>query len=137
MAFVGKLWQSYVATSDFQGEEDSAQLSVKAGDIIKVLNKDDSGWWMVVREDEAGWVPSSYLKVDTEPTRSTSSDEEDSDTIGLNIPKIKVTDTEDYRAIYDYEGEEDSQVSFKEGDIITVVDKEEDGEELTHFTVCI
>ena len=85
---------------------------------------------MVVHEDEAGWVPSSYLTPESEPINS--SDEEDTDTIGLSVPKGKVIDTEEYRAIYDYEGEEDSQVSFKEGDTITVVDKEEDGEELTH-----
>ena len=54
-------------------------------------------------------------------------EEEDDDGIGLSIPGGKVITTEEYQAIDDYEADDEAQVSFKEGDVITVIDKEEDG----------
>ena len=123
----GNVWENYIVTKNFEGEADSKQLSLKKGDTIQIIRKDDSGWWMGTNGKMAGWVPPSYLRPAS--TLMESPDEEDSDVIGLNIPGGKVIDTEEYKAIDDFEAEEDSQVSFKEGDIITVVDKEEDGEE--------
>jgi uncharacterized protein YgiM (DUF1202 family) len=121
----GNVWENYIVTKNFEGEADSKQLSLKKGDTIQIIRKDDSGWWMGTNGKMAGWVPPSYLRPAS--TLMESPDEEDSDVIGLNIPGGKVIDTEEYKAIDDFEAEEDSQVSFKEGDIITVVDKEEDG----------
>ena len=111
---------------DFEAEKDSNQLSLKKGETIQIICKDDSGWWMATNGELTGWVPPSFLRPAS--TLSDSPDEEDDDVIGLNIPGGMVIDTEEYRAIDDYQGTEDSQVSFKEGDIVTVVDKEDDGE---------
>ena len=111
---------------DFEAEKDSNQLSLKKGETIQIIGKDDSGWWMATNGELTGWVPPSFLRPAS--TLSDSPDEEDDDVIGLNIPGGMVIDTEEYRAIDNYQGTEDSQVSFKEGDIVTVVDKEDDGE---------
>ena len=115
-----------MVTKDFQAEKDSNQLSLKKGETIQIIGKDDSGWWMATKGELSGWVPPSFIQ--PESTLMDSPDEEDDDIIGLNISGGKVIDTEEYRAIDDYQGTEDSQVSFKEGDIVTVVDKEDDGE---------
>ena len=111
---------------DFEAEKDNNQLSLKKGETIQIIGKDDSGWWMATNGELTGWVPPSFIRPAS--TLSDSPDEEDDDVIGLNIPGGMMIDTEEYRAIDDYQGTEDSQVSFKEGDIVTVVDKEDDGE---------
>lgn len=91
---------------------------------MQVIRKDDSGWWMVCSNGKVGWVPKSYLR----PTsKMESPDEEDDTGIGLSIPEGKVIAVEEYRAIDDYDADDEAQVSFKEGDVITVIDKEEDG----------
>ena len=110
---------------DFEAEKDNNQLSLKKGETIQIIGKDDSGWWMATDGELTGWVPPSFIRPAS--TLMDSPDEEDDDVIGLNIPEGKVIDTEEYRAIDDYQGTEDSQVSFKEGDIVTVVHKEDDG----------
>ena len=73
---------------------------------------------------KVGWVPSSYLG----PISRPGSPNEDEDSLGLCVPDGKVIQTEDYKAIDDYEAEDSSQVTLKEGDSVTVIDKEEDGE---------
>ena len=126
VVYAGNVWENYVVTKDFEAEKNSKQLSLKKGETIQIIRKDDSGWWMATNGKTAGWVPPSFIRPAS--TLMESPDEEDDDVIGLNIPGGKVIDTEEYRAIDDYQGTEDSQVSFKEGDIVTVVDKEDDGE---------
>ena len=126
VACTGNVWENYVVNKDFQAEKDSNQLSLKKGETIQIIDKDDSGWWMATNGELTGWVPPSFIRPTS--TLTNSSDDEDDDVIGLNIPGGKVIDTEEYRAIHDYQGTEDSQVSFEEGDIVTVVDKEDDGE---------
>ena len=126
---IGCAWDSYMASSDFEGDSKNTQLTLKTGDSVQVICKDESGWWMATDGESTGWVPSDFLQPVSESTTSDSSGEEDNDdVIGLNIPGGRVIHTEEYLAIDNYEAEDDSQVSFKEGCLITVVDKEEDGE---------
>ncbi len=53
----------------------------------------------------------------SEPTTPTQTD-------GFSVPALEV---EEYKAIDSYEAKGPGQISFEEGDIITVVDKIEDG----------
>jgi son of sevenless-like protein len=43
-----------IALYDYDPVEDS-QLRFKAGDEIKVIKKDESGWWDGVLNDQRGW----------------------------------------------------------------------------------
>ncbi|KII68353.1 Intersectin-2 [Thelohanellus kitauei] len=54
--------EKYVALFDFskQYEDD---LSMKAGDVLFLVNKDDEDWWLMKNTShETGRVPSTYLK---------------------------------------------------------------------------
>lgn len=42
-------------------------LSFQAGDFIKVLNRDSSGWWDGEINGTRGWFPSNYVVSDTVP----------------------------------------------------------------------
>jgi len=51
-----KALYSYDATND-------TELSFHEGDTIKVLQKDDSGWWYATIGDQQGFVPENYVEV--------------------------------------------------------------------------
>ena len=45
---------------DFQGEDES-ELSFKKGDVLKIINNNDEGWWKAEKDGEVGLVPAQYL----------------------------------------------------------------------------
>ncbi|XP_060084602.1 SH3 and PX domain-containing protein 2A-like isoform X2 [Ylistrum balloti] len=56
-----KLAEEYVVIGDYT-KEDKWDLNLKAGMVVQVVEKSESGWWFVTIEDHQGWVPSTYLK---------------------------------------------------------------------------
>ncbi|XP_021374579.1 SH3 and PX domain-containing protein 2A-like isoform X2 [Mizuhopecten yessoensis] len=56
-----KLAEEYVVIGDYS-KEDKWDLNLKAGMVVEVVEKSESGWWFVTIEDHQGWVPSTYLK---------------------------------------------------------------------------
>ncbi|KAL1257731.1 hypothetical protein QQF64_010975 [Cirrhinus molitorella] len=51
----------YRTTASYQREE-PCELSFPAGVQVKVLEKQESGWWFVRWGDEEGWAPTYYLQ---------------------------------------------------------------------------
>ena len=45
---------------DFQSEDES-ELSFKRGDVLKIINNTDEGWWHAEKDGEIGLVPAQYL----------------------------------------------------------------------------
>ncbi len=62
--------ERYVVKFDFEGTTD-LELEFKSGDVIKVIEKSDNGWWKGVHEGLIGWFPESYI--DPTPLPSTHS----------------------------------------------------------------
>ena len=54
-----------VALHDFQSNNPTC-LSFRAGQIIRVFNRDTSGWWDGELDGERGWFPSNYVDQDDE-----------------------------------------------------------------------
>jgi hypothetical protein len=89
-----------IAISNYYAEQDG-ELSFNEGDIIFVLNKSKkSGWWfgMTPSNGEEGYFPSNFFE-----------------------EKI-IT-----KAIHDYDAKEENELSFKEGDILVVLENHSDG----------
>uniref|UniRef100_H2YLR2 SH3 and PX domain-containing protein 2A n=1 Tax=Ciona savignyi TaxID=51511 RepID=H2YLR2_CIOSA len=61
----------YVALFNFTSTIEDG-LSLTAGQIVKVLEQSDNGWWFVSENGNDGWVPSNYLeaKHKSEPIQS-------------------------------------------------------------------
>ncbi|WOO80631.1 Myosin-1 [Vanrija pseudolonga] len=55
----------YKALYAFQGQD--GEMSLVKGDEVEVKEKDDNGWWMVVKNGQEGWAPSNYLKLIEQP----------------------------------------------------------------------
>ena len=64
-----------MSVGDYVGGDDSC-LSLKEGDWVHVVEKNEDGWWFVEMDGSQGWAPSSFLeekktptKVDNKPSR--------------------------------------------------------------------
>jgi son of sevenless len=50
---------------DYVSEQRNATcLSFRAGQVIRVLNRDPSGWWDGELDGSRGWFPSNYVNGD-------------------------------------------------------------------------
>jgi len=54
------------AQFDFDPENTDQKLQFKKGDIISILQVDDSGWWLAELNGNRGWVPASFLEQPTQ-----------------------------------------------------------------------
>ncbi|KAL7838831.1 hypothetical protein AOLI_G00272350 [Acnodon oligacanthus] len=46
------------------------ELAFKAGDVIKVLDASNRDWWWGQIDDEEGWFPASFVRVDPSSTQA-------------------------------------------------------------------
>ncbi|KYO40621.1 SH3 and PX domain-containing protein 2A isoform X2 [Alligator mississippiensis] len=53
--------EQYVVVSTYEKQENS-EISLQAGEVVDVIEKNESGWWFVSTAEEQGWVPATYLE---------------------------------------------------------------------------
>ncbi|XP_043911494.1 SH3 and PX domain-containing protein 2A [Protopterus annectens] len=53
--------EQYVVVANYEKQEIS-EISLKAGEVVDVIEKNESGWWFVSTAEEQGWVPATYLE---------------------------------------------------------------------------
>ncbi|KAG7239147.1 hypothetical protein INR49_029898 [Caranx melampygus] len=108
---------SWSATSDTHfnlssGDTITVLLSFSQGDIISVLQQRDE-WWLGQLNGTQGWFPKSYVAL--EMGGNTEVDSFDtSDSVQL----------EEYVALYTYESPEVGDLTFVEGDVVMVTERE-------------
>ncbi|XP_055088215.1 intersectin-2-like isoform X3 [Periophthalmus magnuspinnatus] len=106
---------SWSPTSDLDlhfsgGDVITALLSFSQGDIISVLQQRDD-WWLGQLNGTQGWFPKGYVML--EAASSTDVDSLDSD-----------SQLEEYVALYTYESPEVGDLTFVEGDVVMVTERE-------------
>jgi len=95
----------------YDATEDN-ELTFGEGEIIYLIEKDDSGWWRGRnKKGVEGVFPSNFVEVVGEEGGGTSG------TVEINS---------DFTALYDYEAEDDTELTIKEGEILHVI-SETDG----------
>ncbi|XP_066583007.1 intersectin-1 [Prorops nasuta] len=100
------------------------QLNLQRGQLIMIRKKTDSGWWEGElqargKKRQQGWFPASYVKpLTSSSNRSTpvSHGYQDSPT-DPNVERVM--------ALYPYQAQNEDELSFEKGDVITVLAKEE------------
>ena len=93
---------------------DEGELSIKEGDYINVLAMNDDGWWLGINNSGmTGLFPSNFVE----------------ETQGSVIPEDLLTISKGSRVIaqYDYDAQDDQEIAFKAGEIVTVVEVNSDG----------
>jgi len=108
------MFEQYVVTADYQ-KKNKNDISLKAGDIIDVIERNDYGWWLVDREGELGWAPASHL----EPTDNGSE---------ITTSKVFAPGKEEiYMSLESYQAKADDELTFDADVMLKVVEKTLDG----------
>uniref|UniRef100_A0A8C9AKK3 SH3 domain containing 19 n=1 Tax=Prolemur simus TaxID=1328070 RepID=A0A8C9AKK3_PROSS len=98
-------------TSDFFTAETSDDLSFKRGDRILILERLDSDWCRGRMQDREGIFPAVFVRPCPAEAKSVSA----------IAPKGRKA-----KALYDFHGENEDELSFKAGDIITELESVDD-----------
>ncbi|XP_064244330.1 SH3 and PX domain-containing protein 2B isoform X2 [Passer domesticus] len=53
--------EQYVVVADYQKQE-SSEISLCVGQVVEIIEKNESGWWFVSTLEEQGWVPATCLE---------------------------------------------------------------------------
>ncbi|XP_043286823.1 intersectin-2 isoform X3 [Venturia canescens] len=101
------------------------QLDLQRGQLIMIRKKTDTGWWEGElqargKKRQIGWFPASYVKpLTSSSNRSTpvSHGYQDSPT-DPNVERVM--------ALYPHQAQNEDELSFEKGDVITVLAKEEE-----------
>lgn len=104
--------QSYRVIADYD-KNSKRELSVKDGDVVDVVEKNENGWWFCQMNNKRGWVPAAYLEPLDGPDES---EEQDPNYAG-----------ELHTVTKDYLGELQDELDVKEGETVEVIHKLLDG----------
>ncbi|XP_071089029.1 SH3 domain-containing protein 19-like [Haliotis cracherodii] len=102
-----------VASFDYEGEQDT-DLSFKTGETIQLLEKIGSDWLRGRCHGKEGMFPASFVTIekDLPEAEAVPHGEPTSHIPAESKPLIQA------RALYDFQGESDQELSFKVGDVI-------------------
>ncbi|XP_064000515.1 SH3 and PX domain-containing protein 2A isoform X4 [Pogoniulus pusillus] len=106
--------EQYVVVSNYEKQENS-EISLQAGEVVDVIEKNESGWWFVSTAEEQGWVPATYLE-------SQNGTRDDSD---LNTSKLG--EEEKYVTIQPYASQGKDEIGFEKGVTVEVIQKNLEG----------
>ncbi|KAJ6657868.1 hypothetical protein lerEdw1_001788 [Lerista edwardsae] len=104
--------QTYRAIADYE-KNSRTEMGIKAGDMVDVVEKSESGWWFCQQRNKRGWVPAAYL----EPMDGPDESEE---------PEPNYTG-ELFVVRKGYTAAQEDEITLKEGETIEVIHKLLDG----------
>lgn len=110
-----------VAEYDYEKDEDN-EISFSEGDVITAIKQVDEDWWFGTNpKGESGLFPSSYVgnvEEETESTPAAPARPSAPAAVAESKPAGPSATAE-----YDYEAAEANELTFKEGDVISDIDK--------------
>ncbi|KAM5140662.1 SH3 and PX domain-containing protein 2A isoform 1-T1 [Mantella aurantiaca] len=134
--------EQYVVVSNYEKQENS-EISLKAGELVDVIEKNESGWWFVSTAEEQGWVPATYLdcqsgsKDDSEIHTSKSGDVTKRRKAHLRrldrrwtlggIVNRQQSREESYVTIQPYASQGKDEIGFEKGVTVEVIQKNLEG----------
>uniref|UniRef100_UPI0037E7B7F3 SH3 and PX domain-containing protein 2B isoform X2 n=1 Tax=Semicossyphus pulcher TaxID=241346 RepID=UPI0037E7B7F3 len=132
------LLDQYVAVTDYEKQE-SSEISLHVGQVVEVIEKNESGWWFVSSEDAQGWVPATCLEAQDDPDDFTIPGEEvprrfwslprhmgRRRTLG-DLFSTGFGQEEKYSVIYPYSARDEDEIDLERGMIVEVIQKNLEG----------
>ncbi|KAG2455639.1 SPD2B protein, partial [Polypterus senegalus] len=104
------LLDQYVAVTDYEKQE-SSEISLFVGQVVEVIEKNESGWWFVSSDDEQGWVPATCLEAQDDPDDFSMPADED----------------EKYTVVYPYTARDKDEINLVKGATVEVIQKNLEG----------
>ncbi|MEQ2220290.1 hypothetical protein ILYODFUR_003857 [Ilyodon furcidens] len=130
--------EQYVAVTDYEKQE-STEISLHVGQVVEVIEKNESGWWFVSSEDAQGWVPATCLEAQDDPDDFTIPGEEvprrfwslprhvgRRRTLG-DLFSTGFGQEEKYSVIYPYSARDQDEIDLERGMIVEVIQKNLEG----------
>ncbi|XP_072231168.1 SH3 and PX domain-containing protein 2B isoform X1 [Leuresthes tenuis] len=132
------LLDQYVAVTDYEKQE-SSEISLHVGQVVEVIEKNESGWWFVSSEDAQGWVPATCLEAQDDPDDFTIPGEEvprrfwslprhvgRRRTLG-DLFSTGFGPEEKYSVIYPYSARGEDEIDLERGMVVEVIQKNLEG----------
>ncbi|XP_054245154.1 SH3 and PX domain-containing protein 2B [Indicator indicator] len=103
--------EQYVVVANYQKQE-SSEISLCVGQLVDIIEKNESGWWFVSTSEEQGWVPATCLEAQdgVQDEFSMQPDEE-----------------EKYTVIYPYTARDQDEINLDKGAVVVVIQKNLEG----------
>ncbi|XP_066507074.1 SH3 and PX domain-containing protein 2A [Hoplias malabaricus] len=108
----------FVVAADYQRQENT-EISLRKGERVEVIEKNDTGWWFVSTADEQGWVPATYLVSPTEQQ------DDSHKPISLSVSLSPTADH--YVTVQAYSSSGKDELGFECGVIVEVIQKNLEG----------
>ncbi|XP_041864643.1 SH3 and PX domain-containing protein 2B isoform X2 [Melanotaenia boesemani] len=132
------LLDQYVAVTDYEKQE-SSEISLHVGQVVEVIEKNESGWWFVSSEDAQGWVPATCLEAQDDPDDFTLPGEEvprrfwslprhvgRRRTLG-DLFSTGFGQEEKYSVIYPYSARDQDEIDLERDMVVEVIQKNLEG----------
>uniref|UniRef100_A0A8C4Y1W7 SH3 and PX domains 2B n=1 Tax=Gopherus evgoodei TaxID=1825980 RepID=A0A8C4Y1W7_9SAUR len=103
--------EQYVVVADYQKQE-SSEISLCVGQVVDIIEKNESGWWFVSTSDEQGWVPATCLEAQDGVQDEFS---------------MQPEEEEKYTVIYPYTARDEDEMNLDKGDVVEVIQKNLEG----------
>ncbi|CUM54256.1 uncharacterized protein AC631_00693 [Debaryomyces fabryi] len=115
-----------IAEYDYEKDEDN-EIEFAEGDLITEIEFVDEEWWSGKHSTtgDVGLFPASYVSLQNNPKKESSTNAEKSSAPeASSVPSSSVDDKKSPSATaeYDYEKDEDNEISFAEGDKIVEIE---------------
>ena len=101
--------ETVFAKFPFQPHHDD-ELALKKGDKIKVLEKQEDGWWKGRVGAKEGWFPSNYIQQEEENSKPAK--------VAVKKPVIHKVKT-----LYNFDPKNPEELSFKKDEFLDVIEK--------------
>uniref|UniRef100_A0A671K2Q0 SH3 and PX domain-containing protein 2B-like n=1 Tax=Sinocyclocheilus anshuiensis TaxID=1608454 RepID=A0A671K2Q0_9TELE len=88
-----------------------SEISLYVGQVVEVIEKNESGWWFVSTEDAQGWVPATCLEAQDDPD-------------DFSLP---AEEEEKYTAVYPYSARDQDEIDLERGMTVEVIQKNLEG----------
>ncbi|XP_038595935.1 SH3 and PX domain-containing protein 2B [Tachyglossus aculeatus] len=103
--------EQYVAVADYQKQE-SSEISLSVGQLVDIIEKNESGWWFVSTADGQGWVPATCLEGQDGAQEELA---------------LQPEEEEKYTVIYPYAARDQDEISLDRGATVEVMQKNLEG----------
>ncbi|KAJ7316310.1 hypothetical protein JRQ81_002472 [Phrynocephalus forsythii] len=131
--------EQYVVVADYQKQE-SSEISLCAGQVVDIIEKNESGWWFVSTLDEQGWVPATCLEIQDGAQDEFSMQPEEVTWRYWSLPRHVGRrrtlghlyasgwgQEEKYMVIYPYAARDQDEINLEKGAVVEVIQKNLEG----------
>nr|XP_023422211.1 SH3 and PX domain-containing protein 2B isoform X1 [Cavia porcellus] len=131
--------EQYVVVANYQKQE-SSEISLSVGQVVDIIEKNESGWWFVSTAEEQGWVPATCLEGQDGVQDEFSLQPEEVSWRYWSLPRptgrrrtlgdlyaISWRQEEKYTVIYPYTARDQDEMNLERGAMVEVIQKNLEG----------